>query len=71
MGFMFQIFAMPAIVVGPALFVIIVYGGQIKLPLGLPGGFIVVVVLGVALCWLQRWFGRPYFQPPLFYPSSA
>ena len=51
MGFVFQIFAMPAIAVVPALFVIMVYGGQIKLPLGLPGGFI-AVLLGVAIGWI-------------------
>ena len=62
MGFVFQIFAMPAIAVVPALFIIIVYGGQIKLPLGLPGGF-VAVTLGVALGWLLRWSGYSYFQP--------
>src|SRR5512140_2331900 len=62
MGFVFQIFAMPAIAVVPALLVIIVYGGQIKLPLGLPGGFI-AVALGVAMAWILRWVGYPYFQP--------
>jgi AGZA family xanthine/uracil permease-like MFS transporter len=62
MGFVFQIFAMPAIALVPALFVIFVYGGQIKLPLGLPGGFI-AVVLGVAMGWILRWAGYPFFQP--------
>lgn len=62
MGFVFQIFAMPAIAVVPALFVIFVYGGRVKLPLGLPGGFI-AVALGVAIGWLLRWGGHPYFQP--------
>ena len=62
MGFVFQIFAMPAIAIVPALFVIFVYGGRIKLPLGLPGGF-VAVALGVALGWFLRWAGYPYFQP--------
>lgn len=62
MGFVFQIFAMPAIAVVPAMLVIIVYGGQIKLPFGLPGGFI-AVALGVAMGWLLRWSGYPYFQP--------
>ncbi len=62
MGFVFQIFAMPAIALVPALFVIIVYGGQIKLPLGLPGGLI-AVLLGVAMGWVLRWAGYPYFQP--------
>jgi AGZA family xanthine/uracil permease-like MFS transporter len=62
MGFVFQIFAMPAIALVPALFVIMVYGGQIKLPLGVPGGF-VAVLLGVAMGWLLRWCGYPFFQP--------
>lgn len=62
MGFVFQIFAMPAIALVPALFVIFVYGGRVRLPLGLPGGFI-AVALGVAIGWLLRWGGYPYFQP--------
>jgi AGZA family xanthine/uracil permease-like MFS transporter len=62
MGFVFQIFAMPAIALVPALFVIMVYGGQVKLPLGVPGGF-VAVLIGVAIGWLLRWFGYPFFQP--------
>ena len=62
MGFVFQIFAMPAIAVVPAFFVIMVYGGKIKLPLGLPGGFI-AVLLGVAIGWTLKWFGYNFFQP--------
>ena len=62
MGFVFQIFAMPAIAVVPALFVIMVYGGRIKLPLGLPGGFI-AVLLGVAIGWILRYAGYDYFKP--------
>lgn len=62
MGFVFQIFAMPAIALVPALFVIMVYGGRIKLPMGLPGGFI-AVLLGIAMGWLFRWAGYEYFQP--------
>ena len=62
MGFVFQIFAMPLVAVVPALFVILVYGGQVRLPLGLPGGF-VAVLLGIALGWLLRLAGYPFFQP--------
>lgn len=62
MGFVFQIFALPAIALIPALFVIMVYGGQIKLPLGLPGGF-VAVLIGIALGWLLRLAGYPFFTP--------
>lgn len=62
MGFVFQIFAMPAVALVPALFVIMVYGSQVKLPLGVPGGFI-AVLLGVAMGWVLRWYGYPFFQP--------
>lgn len=62
MGFVFQIFAMPAIAIVPALFVLFVYGGKIKLPLALPGGFI-AVMLGVAIGWILKWCGYPLFQP--------
>jgi adenine/guanine/hypoxanthine permease len=62
MGFVFQIFAVPAIALVPALFVIFVYGGRLKLPLGIPGGFI-AVLLGVALGWVLRWAGYPFFHP--------
>ena len=62
MGFVFQIFAMPAIALVPALFVIMAYGGRVKLPLGVPGGF-VAVLLGIAIGWLLRWCGYPLFQP--------
>lgn len=77
MGFVFQIFAMPAIALVPALFVLFVYGGRIKLPLGIPGGF-VAVLLGVAMGWILRWCGYPYFQPlqepyrfALYLPQTA
>jgi AGZA family xanthine/uracil permease-like MFS transporter len=62
MGFVFQIFAMPLVAVVPALFVILVYGGQVKLPGGLPGGF-AAVILGIALGWILRLAGLPFFQP--------
>ena len=62
MGFVFQIFAMPAVALVPALLVIIVYGSRLKLPLGLPGG-LVAVLFGVAAGWLLRWLGLPFFQP--------
>jgi AGZA family xanthine/uracil permease-like MFS transporter len=62
MGFVFQIFAVPAVALVPALLVIMVYGGQVKLPLGVPGG-LVAVLIGVALGWGLRLCGLPYFQP--------
>jgi AGZA family xanthine/uracil permease-like MFS transporter len=53
---------MPAVALVPALFVIMVYGSQVKLPLRLPGGFI-AVLLGVAIGWILRWCGYQFFQP--------
>ena len=62
MGFVFQIFAMPAIALVPTFLVLMAYGGQVKLPWGVPGG-LVAVLLGVALGWGLRLAGLPYFQP--------
>jgi AGZA family xanthine/uracil permease-like MFS transporter len=77
MGFVFQIFAMPAIAIIPALFVLMVYGGQVKLPLSLPGGF-VAVLIGIALGWGLRLLGLPSFtplaepwQPALYLPTPV
>jgi AGZA family xanthine/uracil permease-like MFS transporter len=44
------------------MMILIAYGSRTRLPLGLPGGFIAVLV-GVTLAWLLRVFGFPYFQP--------
>jgi len=62
MGFIFQIFAAPAIAIFPMMMILIAYGSRTRLPLGLPGGFVAVLV-GVALAWMLRWLGFPYFQP--------
>lgn len=62
MGFVFQIFASPLIAIVPMLMVLFTYGGQLKLPLGIPGGFL-AVVLGVIFAWALRLAGFPYFQP--------
>jgi adenine/guanine/hypoxanthine permease len=62
MGFVFQIFSMPIIALLPMLLILFAYGGRIKLPLGLPGGF-VAVVIGAAIAWLLKWAGFPYFHP--------
>lgn len=53
MGFVFQIFASPALGLLPMLLILICYAGRIKLPLGLPAGF-VAVVIGTLLAWLLR-----------------
>lgn len=50
MGFVFQIFASPAVALIPAIFVLMTYAGRLRLPLGLPGG-LVAVLLGAAIAW--------------------
>lgn len=62
LGFIFQIFASPAIALLPMLLILFAYSAKIKLPFGLPGGF-VAVLLGVGLAWLLRLLGFEYFQP--------
>ena len=53
MGFIFQIFASPLVALFPALLVLIGYAGRVRWPLGLPTGFIAVVV-GTLTMWLLR-----------------
>ena len=62
MGFVFQIFASPLIALLPMLLILFTYASRTRLPFGLPGGFMAVLV-GVALAWMLRAFGKPYFQP--------
>lgn len=53
MGFVFQIFATPSLGLLPMLLIIVCYAAKLKLPLGLPAGF-VAVVLGTILAWALR-----------------
>ena len=53
MGFVFQIFATPALGLLPMLVIIVCYAAKLKLPLGLPAGF-AAVVLGTVLAWILR-----------------
>ncbi len=62
MGFVFQIFASPLIALLPMLLILFTYASRSRLPLGLPGGLMAVVV-GVGLAWLLRAIGAHYFQP--------
>jgi AGZA family xanthine/uracil permease-like MFS transporter len=62
MGFVFQIFASPLLAVLPAFFILFVYSSRVKLPGGLPGGF-VAVLLGTALAWGLRALGFDLFHP--------
>ncbi len=63
MGFIFQIFASPAIAILPMMMILATYASHARLPLGLPGGLL-AVLMGVALAWGLRAMGFPYFQPP-------
>jgi adenine/guanine/hypoxanthine permease len=62
MGFIFQIFASPMIAILPLMLILASYAGRIRLPLGLPGGF-VAVLIGVALAWGLKLAGLPSFHP--------
>ncbi|MBI2191634.1 MAG: NCS2 family permease [Planctomycetes bacterium] len=62
MGFVFQIFANPAIGLLPMMMILITYASRARLPLGVPGGLL-AVLLGVGLAWLFRAAGMPYFEP--------
>ena len=53
MGFIFQIFSSPLIALFPALLVLIGYAGRVRWPLGLPTGFI-AVVMGTLVAWISR-----------------
>jgi AGZA family xanthine/uracil permease-like MFS transporter len=62
MGFIFQIFSSPAIALVPMFLILAAYGGRIRLPLGLPGG-LVAVLIGVVLAWGLKLAGLPSFTP--------
>jgi AGZA family xanthine/uracil permease-like MFS transporter len=62
MNFVFQIFAAPLIAVLPMLLVLIYYAGRIRLPLGLPGGLVAVLV-GTGLAWGLDALGFLAFTP--------
>jgi len=53
MGFVFQIFATPALGLLPMLIILVCYASKLNLPLGLPAGF-VAVVTGTLLAWVLR-----------------
>jgi len=62
MGFVFQIFASPAIGLIPMWWILIFYATGTKLPMGMPGGLLAVCG-GVVLAWGLRLFGFPVFHP--------
>jgi adenine/guanine/hypoxanthine permease len=53
MGFIFQIFATPALGLLPMFLILVGYASKLKLPLGLPAGFAAVIV-GTLLAWILR-----------------
>ena len=63
MGFVFQIFATPALGLLPMLLILVCYAAKLKLPFGLPAGF-VAVVLGTLLAWVLRGAGLAPAAPP-------
>ena len=68
MGFIFQIFSSPLVALFPALLVLIGYAGRVRWPLGLPTGFIAVVV-GTLTAWLLR--GLAICRPMPEWPAVA
>src|SRR4030095_15402097 len=62
MGFVFQIFASPLIALVPMFLILASYAGRLRLPLGLPGGF-VALLIGVALAWGLKSLGYAAFEP--------
>lgn len=63
MGFVFQIFATPSLGLLPMLIILVCYAAKLKLPLGLPAGFVAVVV-GTILAWALRAAGLAPVTPP-------
>lgn len=53
MGFVFQIFATPALGLLPMFLILVCYAAKLKLPLGLPAGF-AAVIIGTLLAWILR-----------------
>lgn len=62
MGFVFQIFASPAIAIIPMMFILIAYGSKIRLPFGLPGGML-AIALGTLIAWGLKLCGWSHFSP--------
>ncbi|MGE0820984.1 MAG: NCS2 family permease [Candidatus Binatia bacterium] len=60
MGFIFQIFASPAIAILPMMMILVTYAAGMKSLFGLPGGFLAVLT-GVGVAWFLRIWGFPSF----------
>jgi AGZA family xanthine/uracil permease-like MFS transporter len=53
MGFVFQIFASPIVAIIPMFLILIQYSSGARMPFGLPGGLLAIVI-GTALAWIAR-----------------
>lgn len=62
MGFVFQIFASPALALLPMMMILVSYAAKIRWPMGLPGG-LMAVAMGTAMAWGLKLAGIPLFQP--------
>lgn len=62
MDFVFRIFARPAMAIVPMMIILVVYAARLRLPFGIPGGLLALVV-GTATAWLLRVGGYEHFQP--------
>ncbi len=63
MGFIFQIFSQPLVALAPALLILACYASRVKLPIGLPGG-LVAVLIGTGIAWGLRVLGHDVLQAP-------
>ncbi|HAM70768.1 MAG TPA: permease [Verrucomicrobiales bacterium] len=77
MGFVFQLFASPAIGLFPLMMILVGYASRTKLPFGLPTGFAAVAV-GTAIAWGLKAAGHgplappgPVWQPHLHPPTPS
>lgn len=62
MGFVFQLYANPALGVLPMLIILTSYASRRKLPFGFPAGLLAVLV-GTAAAWILHAAGFPDFRP--------
>jgi len=62
LGFIFQIFASPALAVVPMMLILLAYAGRRRMPFGLPGGLVAVLV-GTGIAWGLRALGYDLFTP--------
>jgi len=59
MGFVFQIFAHPAVAVVPMLLILFAYASRVRLPMRIPSG-VAAVLIGVVLAWVIRSPGQSF-----------